>query len=279
MEHWRARKCRGLDSEVAQRAVSVVAAELELLRSLLYHKHASKRYNRNRYVSLAIVNEALNMTRSEPRFWPAKEIYSLAFAALITLLLPTAINSAHAAVYVYERPDGSKLITDKKSHKAGYKLKKSYRTSPYRSSSRSRSRSPYFAKAVKSQYDALIVNTALKYDLEPSFIKAVIHVESAFDRHALSHAGAMGLMQIMPATAANYELRQNQFDASRNIEVGVKHMKELMDRYSNDKKLSLAAYNAGAGAVSRYNGVPPYEETENYIVKVMKLYGIYKKEI
>jgi soluble lytic murein transglycosylase-like protein len=123
------------------------------------------------------------------------------------------------------------------------------------------------------------VNTALKYDLEPSFVKAIIHVESAFDRYALSHAGAMGLMQMMPATGANYQLNQDQFDANRNVEAGVQHLKELMERYDKDKKLSLAAYNAGEGAVSRYNGVPPYEETQNYVVKVMRLYKLYKKEI
>jgi len=196
---------------------------------------------------------------------------------LFVLIFFLAINNSWATVYVYERPDGSKLITDKKTRKAGYKLKKSYQTSPYRSSSRSNA--PYRALPIKSQYDALIVNTALKYDLEPSFIKAVIHVESAFDKYALSHAGAMGLMQLMPATAANYQLKQNHFDPNRNIEAGVQHIKDLMDRYSNDKKLSLAAYNAGEGAVAKYNGVPPYDETEDYIIKVMKLYKLYKSEI
>ncbi len=187
-------------------------------------------------------------------------------------------GTADAKIYVYELPDGSKLITDKKSRKKGYKLKKSYSTKPYRSGGGS-SNAIYQASPIKSQYDALIVNTALKYDLEPSFVKAIIHVESAFDRYALSHAGAMGLMQMMPATGANYQLNQDQFDANRNVEAGVQHLKELMERYDKDKKLSLAAYNAGEGAVSRYNGVPPYEETQNYVVKVMRLYKLYKKEI
>jgi len=86
-------------------------------------------------------------------------------------------------------------------------------------------------------------------------------------------------MQLMPATAASYELTQNHFDPNLNIEVGVRHLKDLMDRYNSDKKLSLAAYNAGAGAVSRYDGIPPYAETQNYVVKVMGLYAKYKKEI
>jgi soluble lytic murein transglycosylase-like protein len=181
-----------------------------------------------------------------------------------------------AAIYVYKAPNGSTIITDSRIKKSGYKLKKSYTTKAYRSSNKN---SPYKARTIKSKYDAVIVNTALKYDLEPSFIKAVIHVESAFDRYALSHAGAMGLMQLMPATASSYQLKQDHFNPNRNIEAGVQHIKDLMQRYNSDKTLSLAAYNAGEGAVSKYNGVPPYEETENYIKKVMRLYMLYKEEI
>lgn len=181
-----------------------------------------------------------------------------------------------AAIYVYEAPNGNKIITDSRIRKPGYKLKKSYSSKPYRSGGNDL---PYHSKTIKSQYDALIVNTALKYDLEPSFIKAVIHVESAFDRYALSHAGAMGLMQLMPATASNYQLKRDHFNPNLNIEAGVQHIKDLMQRYGNNKRLSLAAYNAGAGAVTKYNGVPPYDETEKYIRKVMKLYKLYKKEI
>lgn len=207
--------------------------------------------------------------------WPQRLPLVLLFLSS-GLLVPDSLN---AKIYVYERPDGSKLITDQRRKQKGFKLQRSYKTSPYRSAPKSRNSAPYFAAPVKSQYDALIVNTALRYNLEPSFIKAVVHVESAFDRFALSHAGAMGLMQIMPATAASYALVQNQFDAPRNIEAGVQHMRKLMDRYDNNKTLSLAAYNAGEGAVSRHEGVPPYPETENYIKKVIKLYNIYKNEI
>ena len=194
------------------------------------------------------------------------------------LLLVVLINlqPTNAAIYVYITPDGSNLISDKKIKKPGYQLKRSYKTKPYRSGGR---KNPYLAKPVKSQYDALIVNLALQYGLEPSFIKSVIHVESAFDNQAISHAGAMGLMQLMPATAASYELVDNHFDARKNIEAGVRHMKDLMERYDSDKKLVLAAYNAGAGAVSKYNGIPPYKETQDYVVKVMALYSKYKKII
>lgn len=201
-------------------------------------------------------------------------------ALLVFVLLATApvfSGDAHATVYVYELPDGSKLITDKKYRKKGYRLTNSYSTKPYRNSKSVRA--PYFATTIKSQFDALIVNLALKYDLEPAFIKAMIHVESAFDQYAVSHAGAMGLMQLMPATAANYQLNQDQFNPRRNIEAGIQHMKDLMNRYDRDKQLSLAAYNAGEGAVSKYKGIPPYQETRAYVDKVLKLYKLYKKEI
>ncbi|MBL4671652.1 MAG: lytic transglycosylase domain-containing protein [Arenicella sp.] len=196
--------------------------------------------------------------------------------ATIALLGLSISGSVTAVIYVYEQPNGSTVITDSRIKKPGYKLKKSYSSKSYRSNTQ---RSPYRARTIKSKYDAVIVNTALKYDLEPSFIKAVIHVESAFDRYALSHAGAMGLMQLMPATASNYQLKQDHFNPKRNIDVGVQHIKNLMERYNSDKRLSLAAYNAGEGAVSKYNGVPPYEETQGYIIKVMRLYKLYKKEI
>jgi len=171
------------------------------------------------------------------------------------LLFALVSPPSNAAVYVYIKPDGSTLITDKRTNRKGYKLKRSYKTKPYRSGG---NKSPYFAKPIRSQYDALIVNTALKYGLEPAFIKAVVHVESAFDHMALS---------------------KNTFKPEPNVEAGVQHMRDLMDRYNNDMRLSLAAYNAGSGAVSKYNGIPPYKETQNYVVKVMKLYRLYKKQI
>lgn len=203
----------------------------------------------------------------------------LAFFSLVFLISLTCcanISWANSTIYVYEKPNGNKVITDNQIHKKGYILKRRYNNKAAQSGN---IQSPYFAKPIASKYDALIVNMALKYALEPSFIKAVIHVESAFNEYALSKAGAMGLMQLMPATAARYQLKQNHFNPNLNIEAGVQHIKDLVLRYDNDKKLILAAYNAGAGAVNKHQGVPPYAETQNYIKKVMMLYALYKKEI
>ena len=121
---------------------------------------------------------------------------SLISAVFIAMM--TAPSAATSHVYVYERADGSKLISDQKQAPGEYRLIKTYITKPRGSRP---ANAPYLARPIASQFDALIVNTALQFDLEPAFIKAVVHVESAFDRFAVSHAGAMGLMQLMPDTA------------------------------------------------------------------------------
>lgn len=199
-----------------------------------------------------------------------------AMLGLCAMLLALSSAFVNADVYVYTRADGSKLISDQRQNKQGYTLLKSYKTTPYRSRSGNQA---YEERPITSQYDALIVNTALQFDLEPAFVKAVVHVESAFDSNAVSRAGAMGLMQLMPDTAARYDLTRDLFDARKNIHVGVQHLKELMDRYDKDKKLSLAAYNAGEGAVSKYGGIPPFTETQNYVVKVLRLYRLYDETL
>lgn len=179
-------------------------------------------------------------------------------------------------VYTYRDSKGNVLITDRPHNKKGLKLEKKTHIKPFRDRrNSSQSNHQYFSKAQKSQYDALISNIALSYNIEPAFIKAVVHVESAFNPNAVSHAGAMGLMQLMPATASMYKLNPNEFDPQQNLTAGIRHMHMLLNRYGADKKLSLAAYNAGEGAVSKYNGIPPYRETQEYVVRVMQLYNKY----
>ena len=207
---------------------------------------------------------------------PLRGLLSGYSSVFLMLLLALSSFCVTADVYVYVRSDGSKLISDQKQSSANYTLLKSYSTAPYRSRVGNRA---YEERPIQSQHDALIVNIALQFDLEPAFVKAVIHVESAFDASAVSRAGAMGLMQLMPDTAARYDLQQDHFNARKNIQVGVQHLKDLMERYGNDKKLSLAAYNAGEGAVQKYSGIPPFKETQNYVKKVLRLYKLYEKTI
>lgn len=123
-------------------------------------------------------------------------------------------------------------------------------------------------------YGEIISAMSEAHGVDPLLVRALIQVESNYKARARSHKGAMGLMQLMPATARTYNVR-NPFDPKANIEAGIKHLKSLIDRLG-EVKLALAAYNAGEGAVERFNGVPPYRETKNYVSKILALAGIGK---
>ena len=117
----------------------------------------------------------------------------------------------------------------------------------------------------------LIDEYSQKYGLDSDFVKAVVKQESGFNEKATSKCGAMGLMQLMPGTAKALNVN-DPYNARDNIEGGVKYLKGLMDRFGGDMKLALAAYNAGPNAVKKYNGVPPYNETQNYVKNIMSMY-------
>jgi soluble lytic murein transglycosylase-like protein len=126
------------------------------------------------------------------------------------------------------------------------------------------------ASAPESISDA-VDSAAAAHGVDPLLVHAVIHVESAYNRLAVSPKGAEGLMQLIPATARRFGVG-NSFDSRQNVEGGVKYLRELQDRFS-DLRLVLAAYNAGEEAVERYKGIPPYLETREYVYKVGKRYG------
>lgn len=128
-------------------------------------------------------------------------------------------------------------------------------------------------KGGASRYDQIIKETAGRYNIDPALVKAVMMAESGGNANARSSAGALGLMQLMPSTARGLGVN-NPLDPIENIEGGTKYLKRMVDEFG-DIKLALAAYNAGPGAVKRYGGVPPYKETQRYIVKVLDLYSKY----
>lgn len=115
----------------------------------------------------------------------------------------------------------------------------------------------------------LIAAAAERHDLDPWLLAAVAKIESNFDPYAVSHAGACGLLQLMPATAKRFGVR-NVFDASENVEGGARYLRWLLDRFDGRRDLALAAYNAGEGAVDRHGGIPPYRETLHYVGKVLR---------
>lgn len=126
-------------------------------------------------------------------------------------------------------------------------------------------------KSQSSDLDEIIDTFASKYDVDSDFIKAIIKRESNFNPKATSKKGAMGLMQLMPSTAKSLGVI-NAYNPWENIDGGVKHLSGLLKTYNGDKKLALAAYNAGGGAVKKYGGIPPYKETQNYVKSIMADY-------
>ena len=116
----------------------------------------------------------------------------------------------------------------------------------------------------------LATRTARKYGVDERLVLAVIEVESRYDAYAVSPRGAMGLIQLMPQTAARFAVR-NPYDPSENVDAGVRYLKELLDRYSGQPRLALAAYNAGEDAVEHFSGIPPFQETIRYVERVLRV--------
>lgn len=124
-------------------------------------------------------------------------------------------------------------------------------------------------------YQAEIAAAARDYGVDEAIVRAIIHAESSFNPMALSHAGAQGLMQLMPATARRFGV-SNSYDAGQNIRGGVQYLAFLLKRFNGNLTLAAAGYNAGEGAVDRHGGVPPYQETQRYVVRVGQLADRYR---
>lgn len=137
---------------------------------------------------------------------------------------------------------------------------------------------PGRVRRAEQRLSPLIDRIAQRHAVEPALVKAIILAESAYDQRAVSNRGAAGLMQLMPKTAAALGVA-DRFDPEHNIDGGVRYFKQLMVRFDGDKRMALAAYNAGSRKVRQYRGVPPFKATRRYIDKVLRYYNHYKAQI
>jgi soluble lytic murein transglycosylase-like protein len=179
------------------------------------------------------------------------------FVAIVLVAVPV---TADAQIYTWRDEAGNLVLSDKAKHPDA----QTYRVSR---AGLFRTTRPVSRRA--SQYEGLIAEHASANDVNPALVKAVIQAESAFNPRARSHKGAMGLMQLMPSTAAELGVR-DPYDPVENIRAGVVYLKQMLAKYAGNVALALAAYNAGPAAVARYGTVPPYRETRNYVEKVSK---------
>jgi soluble lytic murein transglycosylase-like protein len=182
-------------------------------------------------------------------------------AAAVWIAAPAA---ARAQIYSWHDANGNLVLSDRPKDPSARTFAVGH-TGGFRTTMRGASRR-------SAPYDALIDEHSAVQDVDAGLVRAVIQAESAFNPHARSHKGAMGLMQLMPVTAAVYGVI-DPYDPAENIRAGVAYLKSLLMRYSHNAELALAAYNAGPAAVERYGTVPPYRETRAYVARVRTASG------
>jgi soluble lytic murein transglycosylase len=182
-------------------------------------------------------------------------------SALLALVL--FAPSVFADVFAYTDRNGVLTFTNVPTH-AGF-----------RRVLRDSSRQAQNAAQFNNSYDHFILTASGRHSVDADLIRAVIKTESDFNPAARSHKGAMGLMQLMPDTARLHNV-MDAYDPGENVEAGVRHLRMLLDRYQGNLELSLAAYNAGSGAVEKHRGIPPFAETRDYVRRVLRFYELYR---
>jgi len=185
------------------------------------------------------------------------------------LLILTAVlglaSPATAQIYSWRDTDGRLVLSDKPRADGGTQTT----TYAVHGATTVKATTPLAISHKSAPYDAAINEHSRRQGVAEDLVRAVIQVESAFNPYAVSNKGAMGLMQLMPATATELGVK-DPFDPDQNIRGGVKYLKQLLERYDNKVELALAAYNAGIGNVEKYGAVPPFKETRAYVNKITK---------
>jgi len=207
-----------------------------------------------------------------------KTIKGIGFGASLALGLVT--SSACADIYYYKSSSGQSLISNHPVKTPGMTLQKVTKLYAFgdRKTSRhgggKRQTPRLAAPQIKTTWDRTIRKIARQYDIEPSLVKAIMHAESYFNPKAVSRAGAQGLMQLMPATARQYGV-SNSFNPNQNLAGALRYLTFLKSLFPDKPELVIAAYNAGENAVYKYKGIPPYNETQQYVKKVVALKRFY----
>ena len=183
---------------------------------------------------------------------------------VLFLLFP----SAYADIYKYTDENGVVCYTDAPLGKKANRIIKEKSVS----SAPSQKKTGQTYSKYTSDYHDIVYEKATKYSLDPSLVKAVIKAESNWNERAVSRKGAMGLMQLMPTTANEMDVR-NPFNPEENIEGGTRYLRYLLEKYNGDLTLALAAYNAGPKRIDTYGTVPPITETRHYVNRVLSLYN------
>jgi soluble lytic murein transglycosylase-like protein len=203
------------------------------------------------------INEAKSV--QSPSLYLSSVFLILGVVAVMAISAPSVL--ADAQVYEYVGPTGTVNLTN---------VPTDIRFKEFRSS-------PRYHRAVSDvELEQAVARAARQHGVSPALLLAVMKAESDFNPMAISKAGAVGLMQLIPETAIRHGVR-NLYDTEDNIVGGAKHLRYLLDRFHGKLRLALAAYNAGEGNVDRYGKIPPYKETQLYVTKVMGYYREYKK--
>lgn len=197
-------------------------------------------------------------------------------SGLVCVLLCAALT-ARAETYIYQEKDGTRWITDRPMNSERFRFIDRYDHGRKTATKSCRGVTPEIMEQRTERYMPSIVKYAAQHEVDIDLIKAVITVESCFDPRAVSVAGAHGLMQLMPETARRYGIL-DRFNPEQNLSAGIHHLKDLLVDFKDNIQLSVAAYNAGAGNVKKYKGIPPFKETQDYVQKVVKHYRLYRQQ-
>jgi soluble lytic murein transglycosylase-like protein len=233
----------------------------DLLKAEFANIEVSDTYKSDRFAQTFTISEK-NKTASEHANMLIIHILTIMILSTIVVILTLALYNLNIDSPLL---NSSFIMTADRDHNNSGGI-----TEECRNSFRSKER--VSLKPAREYYDKLVFSKSDKYNVEPSLVSAMIQVESNWNYKVISRSGAIGLMQLMPATAKAMDVK-DPLDPEENIEGGIKYLRYLLDRFDGDLTLAIAAYNAGPTKVRKYNGIPPIRETRQYVKRVLTIYN------